>query len=383
MTIVYSIAATHSPGGMERVLANKANELVRRGHQVIILTTDQQHKPAYFKMDTEIRCFDLAINYVEERGKSLFVKTLNYLNKQRVHKARLKDLLLKIRADIVVSMFDHDATFLYSIRDGSRKVLEVHFSRFKRIQYSRRGVWGIADRWRSRQDVRLAERYDRFVVLTEEDKRYWGNVSGIAVIPNANSFVSPRQAPLTAKRVIAVGRYDYQKGFDELIEVWSHVHKQYPDWRLDIFGRGPLRNELQRQIEVLHLDEVVSLREPVFQIENEYLTSSILAMTSRYEGLPMVLLEAQVCGLPLVAYACKCGPKDIIRNGENGFLLEEYDKEGMASKLMLLMENSELRIQMGEASKNRSKIYEKDCIMEQWIRLFDGLNREGEDRGNG
>ncbi|MFD1771946.1 glycosyltransferase family 4 protein [Sphingobacterium suaedae] len=376
MKIVYCIAATHNSGGMERVLTNKANELVRRGYTVVIVTTDQNGKPAYFDVDPRIHCYDLDINYVDEQGKGPITKTLNYLRKQRLHRKKLTALLTKLQPDVVVSMFDHDVSFLYKVQEGSKKVLEIHFSRFKRIQYNRTGIWRMIDRWRSRQDVSLAKKYDRFVVLTEEDKGYWGALPNMLVIPNANSFESLGDAPLTAKRVIAVGRYDYQKGFDELIQVWHLVHACHPDWRLDIFGKGPLQEKLQRQIEALGLGETVSLRAPVQHIEQEYMASSILAMTSRYEGLPMTLLEAQACGLPLVAYACKCGPRDIIVDGKNGYLLMEYDRQGMANRLMEIMENDDLRAHMGKASREKSILFSKDRVMQQWIQLFEELNQQ-------
>src|SRR5690606_4487976 len=121
-----------------------------------------------------------------------------------MHRKRLTEVLRRHKADIVISLFDHESSFLYRIKDGSKKILEIHFSRFKRIQYGRKGLWGRIDKWRSRNDLRIAKRYDRFVVLTQEDKANWGNWSKIQVIPNANSFQPKDLAALTDKRVIAV-----------------------------------------------------------------------------------------------------------------------------------------------------------------------------------
>lgn len=250
------------------------------------------------------------------------------------------------------------------------KILEIHFSRFKRLQYGRKGVWKIINRLRSNADLKVVQQYDRFVVLTHEDKSYWENLTNIEVIPNANSFVSSKQADLESKRVIAVGRYDYQKGFDELINIWKGVYEKHPDWSLDIFGHGPLKDELQSLIDQLGLTKTIHLCAPVKNIEQEYLNSSILVMTSRYEGLPMTLLEAQVCGLPLVAYACKCGPRDIIKDGVNGYLIEENNQEEMVEKLINLVNDAELRKQMGNTSYEFSKNYTNNKIMQQWIALF-------------
>lgn len=373
MKIVYCIAGTHNSGGMERVLANKANFLAQHGHDIVILTTDQQGRKPYFEMDSSIIHKDFNINYIEDTSKGILNRVVLFLVKQNLHKKRLKKLLAELNADVVISMFDHDASFLYKIKDGSKKVLEIHFSRYKRLQYGRKGLNGLIDRLRSGNDLSIAKKYDRFVVLTHEDKSYWGNLENIQVIPNANSFVPNGFAKMTNKQVIAVGRYDYQKGFDDLIKAWAIVHKKQADWKLKIYGSGPLKSDLQRLICELGLEESVELCPPVQNIEKEYKSSSILAMTSRYEGLPMVLLEGQSCGLPMVSYACKCGPTDIIDEGKNGYLVDEGDIPSFAEKLIFLMENRDLRTQMGLESQVKSKDFSEDVIMKQWTDLFDTL----------
>ncbi|MBE9392063.1 glycosyltransferase family 4 protein [Elizabethkingia anophelis] len=375
MRIVYNILGTYNSGGMERVLANKANYLAELGYDITIITTDQRDRSPYFQLDPLIKNIDLGINYTDNNNKGLLQKLLSYPKKQKIHKRKLEKILSDLKADIVISMFDNDAAILPKIKDGSKKILEIHFSRFKRLQYGRKGVWKIINRLRSNADLKLVQRYDRFVVLTHEDKSYWGNLPNIKVIPNANSFVLSKRADLENKRVIAVGRYDYQKGFDELINVWKGVYVKHPDWSLDIFGHGPLKDELQSLIDQLGLTKTIHLCAPVKNIEQEYLNSSILAMTSRYEGLPMTLLEAQACGLPLVSYACKCGPRDIIKNNENGFLIEEGNQNEMAHKIIKLIENKELRLKMGESALRASDYFSEESVMKKWIYLFSNLNK--------
>lgn len=375
MKIVYCILGTFNSGGMERVLANKANYLVAQGHEVYVITTDQRERASYFLLDTAIQCHDLAVNYRDYDGTGLLTKTFSYFRKQKLHKRRLTELLKRLQADIVISMFDNDSSFLFKIKDGSKKVLEIHFSRYKRLQYNRKGLWKFVDVIRNRHDKRIAGCYDRFVVLTEEDRGYWGNLPNIAVIPNANSFVPSCQADVTQKRTIAVGRYDYQKGFDELITIWRKIYDHHPDWKLDIFGDGPLKQELQSQIDQLGLENVVCLCPPVKDIEKEYAQSSMLIMTSRYEGLPMTLLEAQACGLPMVAYACKCGPRDIIKQDKNGFLVDEGDREMMIMRLLQLMGNEELRRRMGRKAKEMSANFVENKVTEKWLNLFCQLTK--------
>ena len=158
MRIVYCIAGTYNSGGMERVLANKANYLVSHGYEVFIITTDQRGKQPFFSLDERIRCYDLGINYEENNGKSLLNKIIHYPFKQWKHWKRLSELLRELRADIAISMFCNDVSFLWKIKDGSRKILEIHFSRYKRLQYGRKGAWKLADQWRSRMDEKTVKK---------------------------------------------------------------------------------------------------------------------------------------------------------------------------------------------------------------------------------
>lgn len=376
MKIVYCIAGTYNSGGMERVLANKANYLVGKGYEVIIVTTDQRGQKPFFSLDQRICCYDLGINYEENNGKSFVNKLIHYPFKQWKHKKRLAALLKEQKADIVISMFCNDASFLPSIQDGSRKVLEIHFSRFKRLQYGRKGLWKLADEYLSRQDTKIAARFDRFVVLTEEDKEYWEGLKNLSVIGNARSFAFSQPTILESKKVIAVGRYSYQKGFERLIAAWSKVCQQIDGWKLHLVGDGELRGALQQQIENLNLSDSVILGRAETDMLSVYQSASVLAMSSRYEGLPMVLLEAQAAGLPIVSFACKCGPKDVVEEGVDGFLVEEGDVDALADRLVLLMKDEALRKQMGAAAYARSERYTEERIMKQWMDLFDDVLKE-------
>ena len=124
---------------MERVLANKANYLTELGYDITIITTDQRERSPYFQLDPRIKNVDLGINYTDNNNKGLLQKLLSYPRKQKMHRQKLQNILIELKADIVISMFDNDASFMYKIKDGSRKILEIHFSRFKRLQYGRKG----------------------------------------------------------------------------------------------------------------------------------------------------------------------------------------------------------------------------------------------------
>lgn len=373
MKILYTILGTFNSGGMERVLANKANYLAARGFDISIVTTDQKGRNHFFELHASIELIDLGINYTDDLHMGIMKRGISYYKKQKLHRKKLKALLFKIKPDITISMFDNDASFITDIKDGSKKVLEIHFSRFKRLQYGRQGIWKLIDTYRNKSDLEAVKKFDRFVVLTEEDKGYWGELPNIVVIPNANSFESATQAMLENKSVLAVGRFDYQKGFDELIKIWHTVQHVRPDWKLNIYGHGPSEQEFKDLITSLGLTKSVHLFPPTQDIKSIYLDHSVLAMTSRYEGLPMVLLEAQVCGLPMVSYTCKCGPKDVIMDGDNGYLIKEGNKEQFADKLIFLMENESIRMKMGKRAFENSKNFSEQRIMDKWIELFNGL----------
>ncbi len=373
MKIVYCIAGTFNPGGMERVLSNKTNYLAKHGHEVYIVTTDQRNQSSFFYFHPSIKHYDLGINYDENNGKGFFNKLIKFPGKQLLHRKKLSEFLIKLKPDITISMFNNDVSFIPNIKDGSKKVLEIHFSKFKKMQYQRKGLWKLADSWRTKEEEKWVKKFDRFVVLTEEDKCYWGNLQNIEVIPNALSKIPETTSKLDIKNVVAIGRYNSQKGFDRLIDIWSVVHNECPDWHLNILGEGDLKESLQRQIDELNLSENVHLTRPTKDVEQIYLNSSILALTSRYEGLPMVLLEAQSYGLPIVAYDCKCGPLDVITDGEDGFIVRDGNKQYFAEKIKQLILSKDLRERMGKKGKAASFRFEEDKIMNRWIDLFQNL----------
>lgn len=358
------------------MLSLKANYLAGHGYDVTIVTSDQRGRKMFFDFDKRIKTHDLGINYDINNGKPFADKLLHFPVKQYRHRRRLTRLLKEIRADIVVSMFNNDASFIHKIDDGSRKILEVHFSRYKRLQYGRKGLWRLADRWMAHRDANTAKHYDRFVVLTREDMGYWRGVKNIQVIPNARSFETPYKSYLDGKRVIAVGRLERQKGFDMLIGIWQSVCERVPDWHLDIIGEGPLHEDLQRQIDRCGISDSVSILEPTPNIIEYYMESSILAMTSRYEGFPMVLLETMTCGVPAVSFACKCGPADIITDGRDGFLTDEGDRNTFADRLVTLMGDADLRKRMGAEAKKTSERYSIGNIMGRWVSLFNSTVRK-------
>ena len=370
MKLLYLIAGTYRAAGMEKVLADKANWLVAHGYEIVIATTDQRGQAPAFAMDPAIRQVDLGIDYESTNGASFLKKALAFPIKRWKHQRRLKKLLMQEKPDITVSMFCNDVSFLPKIKDGSKKVLEVHFSRFKRLQYGRKGLWWVADKYLSDKDLLYTHPFDRFVVLTEEDKGYWGNLPNMVVIPNGVERAKP--SPLTAHTVIAVGRYSSQKALDRLITAWSLIEDK-GDWKLKLVGDGECRDDLFALVNEYGMVDTVELTGVQKDMEAVYNNASILALSSRYEGLPMVLLEAQAHGVPAVSFACQCGPRDVIEDGVSGRLVPEGDVEGLAKALDELMHDPAAIRRMGAAAYAASPRWEPETIMQQWDRLFKGL----------
>lgn len=364
---------------MERVLFNKVSWMaVHTSWEIMIVTTDQHGRPPFYPFPSSVRTVDLGIGYSEDIGRSSLARVWAFMKKKSLHRRRLSDLLCKEKPDVTVSMYPSESSFIPFLKDGSRKVLELHYNRYFRLQYGRKGLAGLSDRYRTWLDRRIAKHFDRFVVLTREDLGYWGNMPNMSAIPNAAVLPRRIEADMSAARVIAVGRLDYQKGFDRLIDVWKTVSDSgvAAGWRLDIFGQGEWKERLQDMIEGYGLADSVSVNPPVKDIGKEYARSSVLVMTSHYEGLPMVMLEAMSAGIPVVSFDCKCGPKDLIRDGENGFLIKDGDITAMADALAGIISDSDLRRRMSACARDVSEEYSQERIMDAWVHLFMSLVRE-------
>lgn len=362
---------------MERVLLNKVRYLVERvGWEVAIVTTDQKGRAPFYPFPEDVRMIDLGVNYADDNDKNVFKKIAGYLRRRRMHKARLTALLTEERPDIVVSLYPSESSFIPDIKDVSKKVLELHYCKFFRLQYGRKGLLGLIDHLRTKQDEKIASRFDSFVVLTNEDRGFWGQMPNIKVIHNAAMSMTDRYSDTMPKRVIAVGRLDYQKGFDRLIEAWDEVCKNHNDWQLDIFGQGEWRDMLQRMIDERGLNETAHINKPTNDIGREYANSSMLVMSSHYEGFPMVMIEAMAAGLPIVTFDFKCGPRDIIRDGVNGLLVRDGDIQGLAAAMMRLMDDDGLRHRMGKEARKVVDTYSEERVMEQWVELFSSLARQ-------
>ena len=155
-----------------------------------------------------------------------------------------------------------------------------------------------------------------------------------------------------------------------MIRAWAIVYQHHRDWRLEIWGDGALRKCLEELIYRLNLEAAVSLKGYTDDIQSKYTSASFLVCSSLFEGLPLMMIEAMSAGLPIVSYACPCGPKDLVREGENGYLVPTGDEKALANRICHLIEDECLRIKMGASSLDYSKEYRIETIVTRWMDLF-------------
>ena len=376
MKIAYCLPSLFTPAGMERVLTIKANYFADIfGYEVFIILTDGKDKKPYFNLSQKIHVINLDVNFDDLNGHSRLKRLPDYILKQQIYKRKLKKCLIEIRPDITISMLRREINFINSIKDGSKKIGEMHFNKINYRNFDEEKASSIkkvlAKLW-MKQLVNKLTKIDKFVVLSHEDKNNWTEIDNPIVIHNPLSFIPDKTSDCTSKQVIAVGRFIPQKGFDMLLDAWKIVSHKHPDWILRVYGDGE-KKEYIDQINRLGIEKTCKLERAVTDIGNKYLESSIFVLSSKFEGFGMVITEAIACGLPVVSFACPCGPKDIIHDGIDGFLVESRNIEMLAERIIYLIENEDIRKKMGIEAKTNSERFRIEKIANQWKDLFENI----------
>lgn len=375
MKIVYLYTALVTVGGADRVVTEKANYLADvLGHEVYIITDSQNNRRPVFPLSDKVRHIDLGIDFDKQYHHGLLVRAYYYFSLMHLYKKRLGKLLNEIKADVVITTLGRDLDFLTTLEDGSKKVGESHIAK----QYTRnfhlmeaRGFpyRQIARYWRRKQE-KAVRRLDAFVVLTQYDAESWSKIKAAEIIPNSLPFYTEESSTLDKKQIITVGRLSEQKGFDLLISAWSCIARQHSDWKIHLYGEGELENELRKSVAQNGMEDSFLIHKPVKDIKEKYLESSIYVMSSRFEGFGMVLIEAMACGVPCVSFDCPHGPSYIVKDGEDGILVENGNVEKLADAISSLIVDKERRMAMGKAAKRNIARYSQKDIMRQWENLF-------------
>lgn len=414
MKIVYCIPFISTSGGVERVTSIKANWLVQHGHEVHIISKEPREK-SFFPYDERVQihclnslhiplkdptkhpfgnwCRNMLRRAMGVKFLGLFVERLLWRKESQGY---LK-LFRRLKPNIIVAQAPDyvlvEAMLAYRDRLSAKTklVLESHGYRYWEaavkgtspsddakdpalpLAFKQALLRKLGKSVQGKTENDHFKAADAVVVLTEGDApNYEGNV---VVIPNPRTLerlAEPEwghKLQNEEKIIIAAGRYSIEKNFESLLNIWRLLYRQYSDWSLCIYGHqipeglGDLAQDLER----IYLYEVTD------KIRAEYLKSKIYAMTSKTEGFPLVLVETQSLGIPIVSFDCPCGPRAIVADGKDGFLVEPGDEATFAEKLSLLMQDEELRVKMAQEALLSSKRFDIDVVMQKWVDLFTNL----------
>lgn len=376
MKIVYCTDSICYPGGIQNITITKANGLAQMGHQVWIIVTDNKRPPLH-PVDPKVQVINLDINYFEDDWKSKYYIIKSIVIKRKKHKKIISKVLNEINPDVIISTGTSEKNFVAKIKIKSNPVFirEIHSLKNYRLAHANniidKLIAVIAEWYDYSWNIKS---YDQIVILTNEDKDLnWRKSSKVSVIGNPLTTNVPTVSQLINKKFITAGRLVYLKNYHSLINAWKIVNQKHSDWQLEIWGDGGLKNNLLNQINSLKLNNKVLLKGYTNDIISKMLDSSGYVLSSLHEGMPLVLIEAMSCGLPIVSYACQCGPKDLIDYGKNGFLCEVNDEKKLAEHICTIIEDNTLRLKMGQASKKKAEEFQLDKILIKWVTLFQTL----------
>ena len=375
--ICYCTPALYSAGGVERVVSVKASYFAEVYHyDVTIIVTEGKGRDCFFPLSDKVKVLNLNLGFEELWKVSFLKKVFLYLNKQFKYRRMLRSELMRLRPDITISVLRREINFINSIPDGSHKIGELHVNRSNYRNFTSRDTNYVkcffARLWMN-DLIKHLRKLDRMVVLTEDAKRDWPELSNVTLIPDPIPFIIDHMSTLSLKRVVSIGRYAYEKGNDLLLKAWAKVEKSCNDWTLDIYGMGN-QTPYQELMKKLEIDETrCHLHGSLLDVKEAYLNSSVFTLPSRFEGFGLVIIEAMACGVPVVTFDCENGPRNILTNNQDGILVKPFDVDEYAESLLRLIRDDKLRSQMGHRAYESSKRYLIEDIALQWKALFNEL----------
>ena len=368
MRILYVTDALAIWGGMERVLVEKANYLANHdGYEVFMLTVCQGDHPFPFPLAPQVTHVDLNIQYYVQYQYSGIRRMLSLRRLHHDCREGIQHQLSAIRPDVIVCSRIEFVADICRVKGDIPLVFESHSS-FWTSRFEGTGLLRRLHTWWMNQSARKVQ---AVVALTEGDAAAWRKINKkVFVIPDAVHLNETSLfSDLQSKSAVFVGRLSRQKDIGSLLTVWQLVRQRHPDWQLHVYGeKGDIKEPIWQQLQADGLG--VTVHSPTADIMNVYQQHAMLLLTSRYEPFGMVLPEAMSCGLPVIAFDCPYGPADIVTDGVDGFLVKDRDIKDFADKVCRLIQNQDLRRQMGQAAIRSSQRYQADQIMPAWYKMF-------------
>ena len=347
-------------GGTERVLSIIANELSKKDDKfnIHILSITNESNSSYFALNKNIKT-ERILQSKDVNFKKHYFQVIKGI-RQYIKKNKI-DILIDV--EVIASLFSIPAALFTK----TRLIAWEHFNFYEDN--------GSSLRVFSRK---LISRFSDYIItLTEQDKmNYLNNLNikgKIDFIYNPIENGDSTNCDIKAKQLISVGRLTYQKGFDMLCEVAKEVLKDNPEWKWIILGDGEDKEKLESKIKEYNLQGKLILKGKVSNVEDYYKNSSLYVMTSRFEGLPMTLLEAKSYKLPIVSFNCLTGPSEIVRNNINGFLIETGNVAAMVNKIGILLSDINKREDFSNKSNLDIEKFKLKPIVDKWENILINL----------
>lgn len=373
MKLIYIAPMLHPVGGLERTLTDKANRLVAEGHDVMLLTYKQGQEKIFYPVDSRVRHLDIDCPVFSIYRLPVYARLGRYLQLRRQFRQRLATVLADFRPDVMVITVPNTEDFIHdmvAVAGGVKVVVECHLAAAFHLEGK-----PSTERLLCRlfPPVKAIRKADLLITLTQRDADYWRQrgMARMTVVPNPVTFY-PDVLPAAEKvpgRIIAVGRLFAQKRFDRLIDAFAQLAPKYAGWTVDIYGEGPLRTDLQSQIDRLGLTARIRLQAPSAHIMDAYQRSQFFVLSSDYEGFGLVVVEAMACGLPVVATDCPCGPSELVHDGVTG-LLAKMDVADLAAKMEWMMAHDQERQAMGRQAYAAAARYRLERVMKEWEQAY-------------
>ena len=367
MRILYVTDALAVWGGIERVISEKLNYLVSHyGYEIFVLTSDQGNHPIPFPLDDRIVVKDINIRFHQQYQYCGIRRLKKHRELEKTFRNCLSSYIKDVNPDVISCIRDGFVCAILEVKGAIPTIFESH-AMYRDVEFE---DTTFVHKFTTHLQRKKFLKLNKIVALTQGDADDWKRVCNhVCVIPNV-VHLNEREVYSTCnnKRCLFAGRFDYQKNFGAMIRIWELVQAQYPNWILDVYGNGKYKSYYEKIVSEKRLN--IHIHPAVPNIFDKYLESSMLLMTSHYEQFGLVLVEAMSCGLPVVAFNCPYGPADIIHNGIDGYLVENENIEAYSNRVCQLIENEQMRQEMGQAAILSSKRYKADTIMPRWHQLF-------------